>query len=92
MEQTRNTHTKETKMRYAGYHYSVKDGKEMAVAAVGAHADVAKHMTVEQRARYGAYKVLKTFPWTKQGKIDCMAFCDQYNVANFSEFASAVRQ
>lgn len=79
-------------MRYAGYHYAEdSDGKGMAVAAVGAHANAAKHMTAEQRARYGAYKVLKTFPWTAKGKKDCMAFCDSYNIANFPEFAEAMK-
>jgi hypothetical protein len=91
MESKQTPNTEERTMRYAGYSYSEDSGRGMAVAAIGAHPNVAKHMTADQRARYGAYKVLKTFPWTKQGKAECIAFCDQYNLANFPEFAEAAR-
>lgn len=77
--------------RTAGYTYSEDGGKPHAVAAIGAHPNAAKHMTAEQRKAYGPYKVLATFPWTTKGKKECMAFCDQYNVANFPEFAEAAR-
>jgi hypothetical protein len=75
-------------MRYAGYHYSETNGTERAIAALGAHPDAAKHMTAEQRAKYGEYQVLASFPWTAKGRAKAVSFCDDYNKAHFAEFSA----
>ena len=76
-------------MRYAGFHSETRNGREFAVAAIGAHPNAAAHMTATQKAKYGPYQELSVFPMTVKGKKDCMAFCDSYNIEHFpADFGS----
>lgn len=96
MDRTQDTN-REGKMnwwrRCAGFaHENIGDGGHgFWVASVGAHPNVAKHMTPTRQAEWGPYRELARFPGTRGGKVACIAFCDDYNIRHFPEFAAAAR-